>query len=184
MYNPDAVKDNANVWLLPDRDAVYETNSLVDEDGFEFDINATGSLNWFKLIILSNSSFTASTAVETTPAVNVETDATVENLDDGILELVAVITLFVTRSILGPKIEEDGKATKVAFLGSFQTIFTELVPVETKPTSTRTALPTDTFNKIEVLLVNATCPDMVMETEWPFETEDEKKCDPEDVMVK
>ena len=144
---------------------MYETNSLVDVDGFEFDINATGSLKWFKLILFPNSSFTSSTTFETIPAVNVETDAAVENLGEGILELEAIIILVATKSFLGPNIEEDGRATKVAFPGSFQKNCTELVPVEINPISMGTALPTDTFNNTEVLLVDTTCPDMVMETE-------------------
>ena len=102
LYRPDAVNDNENVWVLPDKETGYELNSPVCIDELEFDINAIVSLKEFKLIAIEYSSLMKTVTAVTTPAVNVEMDTTEENFDDGMFELVAVISLVPLRSVLGP----------------------------------------------------------------------------------
>jgi hypothetical protein len=151
--------------LLPNKDAVYETNSLVALDGFVFEMKAMESLKEFKFIEFANSSFTVTTTLETTPAVNVESNVAEENMGDGMFELEALIVFVALRSVLGPYIDDEETWTKVALPASFQKILTELPPAEVNPISIGTAFPKDTFKKIAVKFEETNCPDIVMETD-------------------
>ncbi len=70
-------------------------------------MNAMESLKEFKFIEFANSSFTVTVTLETTPAVNVESNVAEENMGDGVFELEALIVFVTLRSVLGPYIEDE-----------------------------------------------------------------------------
>jgi hypothetical protein len=136
-------------------------------------------LKKFMAIVFANSSFTESVTLETTPAVNVEIDATVEKIGDGMFELEALIVLATLRSVLGPYTDDEGIAMNVALPASFQKKLTELGPVN--PISIGTTFPKEPFKSIAVEFAEASCPDMVMETDACAVA---KKYDPVEVIAR